>query len=162
MARIPMTKGYSQIPEGRYIFGIYDVQYDEDFGKIEIKMVTAKGQTHTERFHIKDSSGLLLEKALGAFSYFAKTAMNNDELEDIDPMELVGHYLEAEVIHNERPSLKDPTKTVTFANLGEKVPAAGFAEHPTPKVQALLGGSRKASGKAPATAGFDLDALLGD
>ena len=47
MARIPMTSGFMVIPEGTYIFRIYDVSYDEEFGKIVIKLVTADGMTHT-------------------------------------------------------------------------------------------------------------------
>ena len=34
MARIPMTSGFTLIPEGEYVFRIYDVQYDEEFGKL--------------------------------------------------------------------------------------------------------------------------------
>ena len=29
MARIPMTSGFVLIPEGTYVFRIYDVSYDE-------------------------------------------------------------------------------------------------------------------------------------
>lgn len=54
MARIPMTSGFVIIPEGEYVFRIYDATYDEDFGRIEIKLVNAQGATHTERFSIKD------------------------------------------------------------------------------------------------------------
>lgn len=55
MARIPMTSGFVIIPEGEYVFRIYDATYDEDFGRIEIKLVNAQGATHTERFSIKDN-----------------------------------------------------------------------------------------------------------
>ena len=41
MARIPMTSGFVIIPEGEYVFRIYDATYDEDFGRIEIKLVNA-------------------------------------------------------------------------------------------------------------------------
>lgn len=47
MARIPMTSGFVLIPEGEYVFRIYDAVYDEEFGKIEVKLVTAQGLTHT-------------------------------------------------------------------------------------------------------------------
>ena len=56
MARIPMTSGFVIIPEGEYVFRIYDATYDEDFGRIEIKLVNAQGATHTERFSIKDKN----------------------------------------------------------------------------------------------------------
>ena len=89
MARIPMTSGFVIIPEGEYVFRIYDATYDEDFGRIEIKLVNAQGATHTERFSIKDKNDEYNEKALNAFSYFAKTAMNDYTMEDIDPEQLI-------------------------------------------------------------------------
>lgn len=176
MARIPMTSGFMLIPEGTYVFRIYDATYDEEFGKIEIKLVTAQGMTHTERFSIKDNNDELNEKALNAFSYFAKTAMNDFELEDIDPEELIDHYIEAEVVHTQSPSRKDPTKNLTFANLGDKAPADGFDTEPTERAISLGRSEEKPKSKpkskpkqekketaAPASKGkgLDLDALLG-
>ena len=176
MARIPMTSGFALIPEGTYVFRIYGATYDEEFGKIEIKLVNAAGMTHTERFSIKDKNDEMNEKALGAFSYFAKTAMNDFTLEDIDPEELIDHFICAEVVHTELPSNKDPNKMVTFVNLGDKSPAEYFDTEPV--ARALTLGKEGASpapkavtaGPAPATApaaqpaatkGLDLDALLG-
>lgn len=171
MARIPMTSGFVLIPEGTYVFRIYDAKYDEEFGKIEVKLVTAKGMTHTERFSIKDSNDEPNEKALNAFSYFAKTAMGDFELEDIDPAELIDHYIEAEVIHTKLPSNKDPNKTVTFANLGDKSPADGFDEEPVARAMTLgkdgKGGKTTTAAKpaqkptSKPTGGLDLDSLLG-
>ena len=124
MARIPMTSGFAPIPEGTHVFRIYEAKYDEEFGKIEVKMVTADGKTHNERFFIKDQNDEMNEKALNAFSYFAKTAMNNFYLEDVDPEELVDKYIRAEIVHTKVPSNKDPNKMVTFTNLGgTKTPA---------------------------------------
>lgn len=154
MPRIPMTNGFVIIPEGEYVFRIYDVTYDEDFGRIEIKLVNAQGMTHTERFSIKDKNDEYNEKALNAFSYFAKTAMNDYTLEDIDPEELINHYIHAEVIHNKVPSRNDPSKELTFVNLGDKSPADGFDIEPNER--ALNIGKILTSHK-----GLDLDSLLG-
>lgn len=171
MARIPMTSGFVLIPEGEHIFRIYDAKYDEEFGKIEVKLVNAQGLTHTEKFSIKDKDDNFNEKALNAFSYFAKTAMNDFSLEDIEPEELIDHYICAEVIHTKVPSNKDPNKTVTFANLGDKSPADGFDEEPVARALTLGKGDKgkssaptakpaqKSSGKP--TGGLDLDSLLG-
>lgn len=170
MARIPMTSGFTLIPEGTYVFRIYDVSYDEEFGKIEIKLVNAAGMTQTERFTIKDKNDEPNEKALNAFSYFAKTAMGDYTLEDIDPMELIDHFIEAEVVHTKLPSNKDPNKTVTFANLGDKAPAEYFDTEPVSRALTLGKGKNAAPAPqkqvtAPAPAaqkkGLDLDALLG-
>lgn len=170
MSRIPMTNGFMVIPEGEYVFRIFDATYDEEFGKIVIKMVTATGATHTERFSIKNQDDEYNEKALNAFSYFAKTAMNDYSLEDIDPEELIDHYIRAEVVHTKLQSTKDPAKTVTFANLGDKSPADGFDTEPTQRALTMGKGNPVPSMPKPVpaaketpkkTTGLDLDALLG-
>lgn len=176
MARIPMTSDFALIPEGTYVFRIYDATYDEEFGKIEIKLVNAAGMTHAERFSIKDKNDELNEKALNAFSYFAKTAMNDYALEDVDPVELIDHFICAEVVHTKLPSNKDPNKTVTFANLGDKSPAEYFDTEPVARALSLSRGEGKTTPPAPKqataaptapaaaqpTKGLDLDALLGN
>lgn len=167
MARIPMIRGFEVIPEGEYVFRIYDVNYDETFGKLEIKLVTAKGDTHTEKFSIKNSNGKYNEKALNAFSYFAKIALNSYDREDVDPEELINHYIRAEVVHTIVPSTKDPAKTMTFANLGRnKFPADSFDTEPT---QRALTMGRKARTSFEQSLQndeplpeLDLDALLGE
>ena len=88
MARIPMTSGFTLIPEGTYVFRVYGATYDEEFGKIEVKLVNAAGMTHTERFSIKDKNDELNEKALNAFSYFAKTVMGDYTLRTLTPLSL--------------------------------------------------------------------------
>ena len=148
MARIPMTGGFQIMPEGEQVLKITAAEYDEDFGKAIFTLANAKGQTCQERFSLLMQDGSPNEKALGAFSFFAKTALNNFDIEDVDPVELVGHYIKAEVIHNKVPSTKDPTKMMTFVNLGSKSPADGFEGAPAAPVA-------KASG-------LDLNALLGN
>lgn len=176
MARIPMTSGFTLIPEGTYVFRIYDASYDEEFGKIEIKLVNAAGMTHTERFFIKDKNDELNEKALNAFSYFAKTAMGDYSLEDVDPVELIDHFICAEVVHTKLPSNKDPNKTVTFANLGDKSTADYFDIEPVARALSISRGEGKTTPPAPKqptaaptaptaaqpSKGLDLDALLGN
>lgn len=168
MARIPMTNGFVVIPEGTYVFRIYDATYDEDFGRIEVKLVNAQGMTHTERFSIKNKNDEYNEKALNAFSYFAKTAMGDYSLEDVDPEELIDHYIKAEVVHTQLPSNKDPEKTATFANLGDKFPADGFDTEPTERALMMRRGDNKpkavAKEQRAATTtpkGLNLDELLG-
>jgi hypothetical protein len=148
MARIPMTGGFQIMPEGEQVLKIVKAEYDEDFGKATFTLENAKRQTCMERFSLLNQDGSPNEKALGAFSFFAKTALNDFDIEDVDPVELVGHYIKAEVIHNKVPSTKDPSKMMTFVNLGSKSPADGFEGAPTPTSK-------------PHTGGLDLNALLG-
>ena len=146
MARIPMTAGFQRIPEGEHVLKITKAEYDEDFGKAIFTLETVHGLSCQERFNLLNQDGTPNEKALNAFSFFAKTAMNNFEMEDIDPTELVGHYIRAEVIHRQSPSRNDPRKMMTFVNLGDKSPADGFDGVPA---------------AAPAKpTGLDLSALL--
>ena len=147
MARIPMTGGFQIMPEGEQVLKITKAEYDEDFGKAIFTLTNAKGQTCLERFSLLNQDNTPNEKALGAFSFFAKTAMNNFDLEDVDPVELVGHYIRAEVIHNKVESKKEPGKMMTFVNLGDKSPAEGF--------------DGVAAEVAPKSTGLDLSALLG-
>lgn len=145
MARIPMTGGFQIMPEGEQVLKITKAEYEEDFGKAVFTLENAKGQTCQERFSLLNQDGTPNEKALGAFSFFAKTAMNDFDMEDVDPNELVGHYLKAEIIHNKVPSRTDPAKMLTFVNLGNKSPADGFEGAPATK---------------PKTGGLNLSALL--
>jgi len=171
MARIPMTSGFTLIPEGEYVFRIYDAEYDEEFGKIQVKLVNAQGMTHTERFTLKDNNDEWNEKALNAFSYFAKTALNDFGREDVDPEELIDHYIRAEVTHSDpQPNRNDPSKTVVFANLGDKSPADGFDETPVERALTIGRGNttKPKATTAPVqsqtqatTGGLDLNALLG-
>lgn len=148
MARIPMTGGFQVMPEGEQVLRITKAEYDEDFGEATFTLANAKGQTCLERFSLLNQDNTPNEKALNAFSFFAKTAMNDFDLVDVDPAELVGRYIRAEVIHNKVPSTKDPTKTITFVNLGDKSPAYGFDGVTTEA--------------APKSTGLDLNALLGN
>jgi len=163
MARIPMTSGFMVIPEGEYVFRIYDVKYDEEFGKLTVRLVTADGLKHDERFSLKDNNDQPNEKALNAFSFLAKTALNDFTVTDIDHTDLIGHYIRAEVVHTVQPNRNDPTKTVTFANLGNKSPADGFDTAPTAEVMQMGGAPAPSQpSAAPVSgAGIDLDALLG-
>lgn len=161
MATIPMTSGFAVCPEGTHIFRIYNVDYDADFGKLVVYMVNAQGITHSERFNLMNKDGSPNEGACGAFSYFAKTALNNFGLEEIDHTDIINHYIKAEITHTVVPSTKDPNKTVTFANIGDKWVAEGFDT--TPCKKALELGDNKETKKAPAqptSADVDLNSLL--
>ena len=170
MATIQMTGStFTVCPEGRHIFRIYKVDFNQDFGKVVVYMVNAQGITHRENFGLMRADGSMNEGACNAFSFFARTALNDFSREAIDHTELVGRYIGAEVVHTVQPNKNDPTKTVTFANLvGEKWVADGFDTTPTKKAL-TLGTETEASKAATPVAteptapaeGLDLNALLG-
>lgn len=164
MAMIPMTSGFTLCPKGVQVFRIYKVDYNEEFGKLVVHLVNAQGITQQERYSLMGADGNINEKACAAFSFFAKTALNDFSLEAVDPATLVDHYIKADVIHTTQPNKNDPTKTVTFANLGDKWVADAFDTAPVPK--ALYLGKPEGTAApvaqptpAPAT-GLDLNAIL--
>ena len=150
MAKIKLSKGgFTPIAEGEHIFKITKSTYDEDFGKLEIEMVIASGQKHIERYSLIRNDGEINEGALNAFSYFAKTALNNFNLDEIDHNDLVGCYIKATVEHEKLPSKNDPAKTVTFLRLTNQAPASGFEKE------------EEKSNESDTNGGIDLDDLLG-
>lgn len=163
MAKIALTEGFTVIPEGTHIFKITEVTYKETFGKIEVKMETAKGLKHTERFSLIGKNGQPNEGAYNAFSFFAKTALNDFELTEIDHNDLVGRYMECVVEHDVQPSNKNPDKTVTFIRLADKSPADGFdeAEVTPPAAKKTTPAKAKSTPVTSKAGNINLDDLLG-
>lgn len=126
MALIKLTEGFSIISEGTHTFKVEDVEYKEEFGKLEVKLVSENNQKHTERYSLIKADGSVNEGASNAFSFFAKTCMNDYTLENIDPQKLIGRYIKANVYHDEVPSNKDPNKTLKFAHLKDMEACDGF------------------------------------
>lgn len=144
MARIPLTSGFTFIPEGSHVFKIMDATYEETFGKVEIKMETKDGLKYTETYRLLDKSGKPSDKAMNAFSFFAKTVLQDMDREDVDVAELVGRFIKAQVVHTKTPARDNPERMLTFVNLGEKEYANGF------------------EGAEPAPAAMNLSSLLGN
>lgn len=161
MAKIGLSEGFTLIPEGTHVFKITGVNYKEDFGKMEISMQLANGQKHTERFSLLNKDGEPNQGGLNAFSYFAKMAMGDSTLTEIDHEDLIGHFIRCEVTHEEVESNKNPGKMLKFARLGDKEPADGFDEAPAaapaPAAKKEPAAQTAATGKRP----FDLNSILG-
>lgn len=102
MAKMKLSEGgFSLIPEGSVIFKVVEVDDSkyEDFGKLAVKLQTAKGETHTETFSLIKKGGELNEGALKAWSYFARVCLNNFQADEIDTQDIVGCYIQATVKH---------------------------------------------------------------
>lgn len=164
MAKIGLSEGFSLIPKGTHVFKITGVNYKEDFGKMEITMQIASGQKHVERFSLLNKDGEPNQGGLNAFSYFAKVALNDFNLTEIDHEDLVGRFIRCEVDHEEVESNRNPGKMLKFVRLGDKESADGFDEEPaapTPakkeKAAEKPATTAKSGGKKP----FDLNSILG-
>lgn len=149
MAIIKMNNGFAPIPEGNHIFRIYDVDFNENFGKVAIHLVTAEGRVHTERFTIMRTDGSMNDGACNALSYFTKIALNlsDNSVTEVDHRDLINRYIGAKVEHTVLPRRDNPDETITFVNLTEKWVADGFDTEPCEK--ALTIGTAPKAPEAP-------------
>ena len=160
MAIIQMTGGFAVCPEGNHIFRIYKVDYDPDFGKLIVHMINAQGIKHSERFTLMKSDGEMNDKACNAFSFFAKTALNDFTIAEIDHTALVNHYIGGKIEHTNLPSRTDATKTITFANITDKWVADGFDTTPVSKALTIGTDESPVPSPQPNKGDVDLNSLL--
>lgn len=131
MAKMKLSEStFKLIPEGVATFKVMEVDDTkyEDFGKIAVKMQTAKGETHTENFTLIKTNGELNEGALKAWSYFARTCLNNFQADEIDTQDIVGCYITVTVKHEEftRTRGENAGTKGTSVRLNDYTPAVGF------------------------------------
>lgn len=132
MAKMKLSEGgFTLIPEGSTIFKVVEVDDSkyEDFGKLAVKLQTAKGETHVETFTLVKKTGELNEGALKAWSYFARVCLNNFRADEIDTQDIVGCYIQATVKHETFTRTKgDKAGTEgTSVRLNDYTTASGFA-----------------------------------
>lgn len=122
MSSIPLTDGFKLMSEGEHLLKVVDVEDNMDFGKVNIKLKDAEGESITNRFILKKASGDWNEGALNAFSFFVKTVMNDYTLKSIEPKEMIGHFVIADIIYTKQVNRNDESKTITFANISKVHP----------------------------------------
>lgn len=131
MAKMKLSEStFSLIPEGTTVFKVMEVddsKYD-DFGKLAVKLQTAKGETHTETFTLVKDNGELNEGALKAWSYFARVCLNNFQADEIDTQDIVGCYIQATVKHEKYTRTKGDKagQEATAVRLNDYATAIGF------------------------------------
>lgn len=131
MAKMKLSEStFSMIPEGTTIFKVMEVDDSkyEDFGKLAVKLQTAKGETHVENFTLIKANGELNEGALKAWSYFARTCLNNFQADEIDTQDVVGCYIQATVKHEKYTRTKGDKagQEATAVRLNDYTTATGF------------------------------------
>lgn len=131
MAKMKLSDStFSLIPEGVTIFKVMEVDDSkyEDFGKLAVKLQTVKGETHVENFTLIKANGELNEGALKAWSYFARTCLNNFQADEIDTQDVVGCYIQATVKHEKYTRTKGDKagQEATAVRLNDYTTATGF------------------------------------
>ena len=132
MAKIKLSSGgFTLIPEGTYVFKITEVEYKEDFGKMSVTLQTKDGLKTTENYNFIKKNGEANEGAINVFSYFAKTALNNFSVDEIDETDLIGCYVKATVTHEEYESNKEKGKMLKAVRINDYAVASGFGSGAT-------------------------------
>ena len=159
MARITLSRGYTVVPEGKdVLFTITNVKYDTDFGKLEVTCKTNNDETHTERYGFIKSNGETNDKALFAFSCFARAVLDDPDLEDVDEQELLNKKFYADVTHDE-VARQDGNGTNIYSRLNNVKPYLITAR---PKAQPYQPSQAPQQPQSkPSSHNIDLDALLG-
>lgn len=140
MAKMTLSASTFQlIPEGITTFKVMEVNDEkyEDFGKLEVKLQTVKGETHVERFTLLNAKGEVNEGALKAWSYFARTCLNNYQVEELDTQDIVGCYITATVKHEKYTRTKGDKagQEATTVRLNDYTPASGFGSSAKAEVE---------------------------
>ena len=76
--------GFHLIPEGTYVWTITKSTYDSKFNKVKVEFENENGEKITNPYGLGSDGGAK------AFSYLAKTAINDYSVKEIDPETLVG------------------------------------------------------------------------
>lgn len=131
MAKMKLSEStFTLIPEGVTTFKVMEVDDSkyEDFGKLTVKLQTAEGKTHNEQFTLTKGNGELNEGALKAWSYFARTCLNNFNADEIDTQDIVGCYITATVKHETyiRTKGEKAGQEATTVRLNDYTTSTGF------------------------------------
>lgn len=131
MAKMKLSEStFTLIPEGVTTFKVTEVDDSkyEDFGKLAVKLQTAKGESHTENFTLLKKDGSLNEGALKAWSYFARVCLNNFQADEIDTQDIVGCYIQATVKHEKYMRTKGDNAGTegTSVRLNDYTTSSGF------------------------------------
>ncbi len=86
-------KGFEPIPQGKYSMKVVKVNHKEAFNKVELTYETATGKQHTEKFDLNINGGAW------AFSITARNLLNDNNVDSIDPKDLIGKFALFEVTH---------------------------------------------------------------
>ena len=124
MAIIQLSNtGYTRIPEGWHTFEVIESDYNEDFGKLTITLKTENGLEHKETFTLINAMGEPNEKAINAFTMFAKNCMNDFSLKEVDEQDLIGRKLRGRIEYVEGTRINPKTgKNYVNISMVEKQP----------------------------------------
>ena len=99
---IMLTQGFRDMELGKdHLVFVKKVKWDEEFDTLRLTFSDEDGATLSENFFFIDSHGNPNEVALGIFSNIAKAATHDERNREIDPNDLLGLSLIADVYEQE-------------------------------------------------------------
>ena len=120
--KLSKSTGFKNIPEGRTILKIVSVDEKPQFDKVEVKLRNQEGLTMLQKYDTSKEGGL------NAYSFLARSAMDDFSLDEVEGDDLIGRFVEADVTHTVVESTKDEDKTFTFVNIKNLKPSVGFED----------------------------------
>lgn len=142
-------KAFETIPEGKYAMKVVKVNHKETYNKVELTLETEAGKQYTERFDLNVDGGAW------AFSITARNLLNDNEIDAIDPKDLMGKFAMFEVTHE---TVEYKGRDTVFARARSVAPATGYAEDDEDDED-----EEEAPAPAPKKgAKLDLNSILGD
>lgn len=96
--KIPMMS-YVPFPEGEYDFRIDKMEADENFGEIKADFVTKEKKTLKYNYKLKTPDDEWNPSKVRDFTKMAQAALNDKDIAEVDPVDLVGHFFHASVVH---------------------------------------------------------------
>lgn len=115
----------------KVLLKITKVEYKPDFGKINITLVNKKGEAITNNFTIT-KGGKPNEKALNAFSYFARKALGR-YVDEVEPSDLENTFILADIIMTPGSKEDEDGNVIYFANIKNTYDAEGKTFGNAPK-----------------------------
>lgn len=98
MARIGLSEGFRDLEEGpAQLLTIAQVSYDPKFNKAQVRFEDAEGGSCFETYRMGKGKTRGEQVAANVFSTMAKHALHDWSIEDIDPDDLVGRTVIADV-----------------------------------------------------------------
>lgn len=123
MPKINLSEGktvnYIRQAGEKVLLKITKAAYDQDFGRVEITLENAKGESINNNYGLLSADGSTNDGALKAFSYFARVAVGDWGRDDIEDEEMVGRFIRADIVMVEGKKESKDGRKLSFANISK-------------------------------------------
>lgn len=137
MSKIPTTTDlgdFKSIPDGRHNLRIGKVNWNDKTGKLSILYQTEAGESDFENYSFYNSDGAINIYARRNFSFLVRSATGNLNDDGVEPEDLLGLFITAEVSHEDYTGNDGKTRSsARFNNKAKGTPFTIKRNKPEPK-----------------------------